>query len=664
MAIVNITAFLICLLSLSYDWEEKLVEVLPVVTCMLVFALYVLAFIRHLSLIDVLSLVIIAAFLIWFIKINKEKRADFTKICMNNVTQASFITAVILIALVIICTSHRVVTWWDDMNFWATDVKSIYYLDGFASKYGNVAPEFGDYPPAGQLFKWYFLHFNPRTFNEGLAFAGYYTMNIIFMLPILRHLKGKNVIMMFLMALSLWFLPSIADVFGYYGFCADLTLACIYGDFLFAVTDDKMDSVGREKGRNFYYIRLALYLGVLVLVKSVGFIWAAFGLIFFVVYRIGMKGGAKNVILNDADVQERDDKSVHRKGCVRNLAVFAAPLITGGSWLLFCLIMRRVTKTTATAVKYITTDEYGLSGYMGDYAKAFLNAFVKLPLHHEKSGLINLTPLAFYICVCLIVIFFYRKGLMPKKQGRIVLLFSIISGAVFYGMIFIAHITIFANETQYLEPLGMIMSIERYGAPFTIGMIIFLTNIWLENGECMFAKEEAVSKSFVSGVWHKYGASLVFVLFVALTAGYENGYYGFIGYRNYVDSLLGVRAGMIDEDARTFLDKLEAIEVGSGTRVLYIQRDDEPRWMENSYIGMEASPVSVVYRNVNLEDAPGDWMEAEIRASHAFYLYVETAPAADGAGVFDEMITDDIFCYEKLYKIEDDGVVLRLSGLP
>lgn len=332
--------------------------------------------------------------------------------------------------------------------------------------------------------------------------------------------------------------------------------------------------------------------------------------------------------------------------------------------MLFCLMMRRITKTTATAVKYITTDEYSLSGYMSDYAKAFLNAFVKLPLHQEKSGLINLTPLAFYICVCLVVILFYRKGLMPKKQGRIVLLFSIISGAVFYGFIFAAHITIFANETQYLEPLGMIMSIERYGAPFTIGMMIFLANIWLENGEYMFVKEEQISKSFVSEFLRKYGTYLVFVLFVALAAGYENGYYALIGYRNAVDSLLGVRACMIDEDAQTFLDKLGAIEVGSGTRVLYIQRDDEPRWMENSYINMEASPVSVVYRNINLEDAAGDWMEAEIRASHAFYLYVETAPVDKGAGVFDEMITDDIFCCEKLYRIENDSGRLHLSGLP
>ena len=43
------------------------------------------------------------------------------------------------------------VSWWDDYNFWATDVKSIFYRNGFADKYANAAPEFGDYPPGTQM---------------------------------------------------------------------------------------------------------------------------------------------------------------------------------------------------------------------------------------------------------------------------------------------------------------------------------------------------------------------------------------------------------------------------------------------------------------------------------------------------------------------------------
>ena len=79
-----------------------------------------------------------------------------------------------------VCVSSKVVSWWDDYNFWATDVKSLFYLDGFAGKYANAAPEFGDYPPGTQMIKWWFMHFSPGRFREGLMFAGYYFMNLSF----------------------------------------------------------------------------------------------------------------------------------------------------------------------------------------------------------------------------------------------------------------------------------------------------------------------------------------------------------------------------------------------------------------------------------------------------------------------------------------------------
>ena len=624
MAIINITAFFIGLFLLSYFWKECLVEIFPVLTCMLILTLYVLAFCHRLNLIDGIGILIIVLFGGWLISRKREQRAAFGKMCLINVTQPSFIAAVLLLAVVILCTSQKAVSWWDDINFWATDVKSLYYLNGFAGKYGNVAPEFGDYPPGGQLIKWWFLHFDPHQFREGLAFAGYYFMNLVFMLPLFRKMRGRNVLVIAGMALSLWLLPGIAEVYGYDGFCADLTMACIYGGFLFAV----IDRDGKKDG--FYYGRLMLYLSVLVLVKSVGFIWALFGLIFLTVYQF-RNGIAKRL---------------------RLLVVCAAPAITGGSWMFFCLLMRRVTKTTATAVTYMTTDEYGISGYTGDFAKAFLEAFVKMPLHKNKTPVLDMTPLSFYLCICLLVIFFYRKDMMPKKQGRLVLWFSIMSGALFYGIIFIAHITIFATETQYLEASGMISSIERYGAPFTIGTLLFLAQIWMDCGGSLFTRAKW---SFLQ----KYGPCICLILFVALTAEWQTGYHGLIGYRKEVQEQLAERKDMIDEDAVVFLEKIEQLGTGHSARVCYVQRDDEPRWVRNSYTNMEASPISVVYKVVNLDDAVPDWMAQEIRDSHAEYLYVEKTDA-DVEKVFNIMTDAGTFSCEVLYRIEDDGSQMRL----
>lgn len=106
----------------------------------------------------------------------------------------------------------------------------------------------------------------------------------------------------------------------------------------------------------------------------------------------------------------------------------------------------------------------------------------------------------------------------------------------------------------------------------------------------------------------------------------------------------------------------QPLETAGDTRVCYIRRGDAPRWVNNSYLGYEASPVSVVYRSVNLEDAPTDWMVQEIRASHAGYLYAEETEADAGA-VFDEIMETGEFACGVLYRIVDEGGVLRLVSV-
>ena len=631
--LLHICAALICISFLACYFRVMLVETMPVLVCMLVLILYALAMIHRLSWIDGLAAVVAAAFVAWIAGRPGEVRKNFATECRDKVTQVSFIAAAMLLLVITVCTMGKVVTWWDDINFWAADVKSLYYLDGFAGKYENVAPEFGDYPPAGQLFKWLFLHFDPHMFREGLAFVGYYTMNISFLLPLLRKIKGRNVPMLFLVAAALWFLPSIAEVYGYEGFCADLTMACIYGSFLFAVTDRETPSA------LFYYGRLALYLGVLVLVKSIGFVWALFGIIFFVLYQF---------------CEYREGGPLSDGWKRRTISVAVLPILTGSSWMLFCLLMRRVTKTTATAVKYMTTDEYGISGYTGEFARAFIRAFIGSPLHKDKSLVIDLTPLGFYLCICLIVVLFYKLHVLPKRTGKLILWFSVISGALFYLIIFLAHITIFATETQYLEVSGMISSIERYGAPFTIGTIVFLMGIWTDGSEHIFAERK------VPGFMHRYGTYLCLILFVALTAGYRAGYDGLIGYHNDTADELVKRADMIGEDEAQFLETISVLGREQGARVCYIRRGDVPRWVNNSYTAYEASPISVVYKSVNLDDAPTDWMTEEIRSSHATYLYAEETDADAGA-VFDEITQTGTFSCGVLYRISDDGTEMKLT---
>lgn len=635
MILLHMLAVLVCILLLAWRFRVSLVEVLPVFTCGLVFVLYLLAFLHHLSWIDGVAVLAVAAAVGWFFRQKKEEREAFLCACRYNMTRPSFITGILLLVVVAVCTSSKLVTWWDDFNFWAVDARALYFSDGFAGKYGNVAAAFGDYPPATQLIKWWFLHLNPQEFKEGLAFAGYYTMNLVFLLPLLKKEKGKNVFILLFMAAALWLFPSVGEYFGYNGFCADLTMACIYGAFLYAVTDREVES------EVFYYGRLALYLGVLVIVKSIGFVWTLFGLVFFLLYWRSGEGREQN----------RDGgKQAVMRGL---LSMILLPAATGGTWLLFCLLMRRVANSTTTAVKYMVTDEYGLSGYMGEYAAAFVRAFFGSPLHRDESLFINMTPFGCYLCICLLSLLFLKWKLLSGRMGRLVLGFCTVSGALFYGIIFLAHITIFAGETQYLETSGMILSIERYGAPFTIGTLLFLAHIWLNGGSRLFESEKF--PQFV----RRYGVQLCFILFVALTANYQIGYYGLVGYRDDLEMHQDEREGYLDAQAEAFLNEIEILRTDHRARVYYIRGTETPGF-HNVYTSYAAAPASVVYREAHPDREAMDWVFQEIRNSHASYLYADE-PDAGAYTIFDGVTQGEAFSCGMLYRIMDDGENIQLT---
>lgn len=637
MALVHILAVLICILFLAWRFRVSLVEALPVFVCGLTLVLYVLAFFRRLAWIDGIAVLVLLLSAVWLVSRKKEERKNVIRVCFQNMTQPSFVLGAVLLAAVAVCTFTKMVTWWDDFNFWAVDARALYHSGGFAGRYGNVAPAFGDYPPGSQMMKWWFLHLNPTEFREGLAFAGYYTMNLAFLFPLLKKWKGKNVFFMALMAAALWFFPSVGEYFGYYGFCADLTMACIYGGFLYAVTDREVES------EVFYYGRLGLYLSVLVLVKSIGFVWALFGLIFFLLYQRSGEGRKGN---GDGG----------KWTWLRRLLVIAAPpAVTGGSWMLFCLFMRRVANSTTTAVKYVVTDEYGLSGYMGEYAAAFLRAFFGSPLHRTKSFFLDLTPIGCYLCICLISLLFWKMKLLSAKMGKLILGFCTVSGALFYGIIFLAHITIFAGETQYLDTAGMILSIERYGAPFTIGTLLFLAQVWMNNGERLFDKEK------FPALIRRYGVPVCFILFVALTANYQVGYDGLAGYRDDLEEQRLDREGYVDGEAEAFLDAIQVLRPDKRARVYYFRGADTPEF-HNIYTSYLAAPVSVVHKEIDLDEASADWVIGQIKGSHASYLYVADTDADENA-VFDAVTQGEAFSCGVLYRIADDGETIKLTRM-
>lgn len=604
-AAVNLAAFGVLVAFLSLRWRERIVDVLPVAACLLVLLLYVLAFPGWLYAIDGIAAAVLLLAAVSLPGIGKERRRELCRRFGRELAHPGFFAAVLLLAGTAFLVRGRVVTWWDDLNFWAADVKALYAMGGFAAKYTNVAPEFGDYPPATSLIKWWFVHFSPEGFSEGLMFAGYYFILFVFLVPLTGRLRGKNPVMVLLAAAGLWALPGVAESFYTRGMCADLVMAVIYGAFLAAVTDRE------EHAPLFRTLRPALYLSVLVLTKSVGFLWAAFGLVYFLLYRWKERREGK------------DGKGVG--GRLWPVAVMlCAPALTGGSWMIFCLLMRRVARLTGAAFSMAAGHlPILLPETRAGLLASFAEAFVCWPLHGDRTWGIDFSPLGLFLFLCALIFLFRRMGILERGEARLLACFLPVSGLLFYGINLVSHLTIFAVETQYLEPSAMISSIERYGAPFTVGSLYLfvhlLTRRWTQ-------AERAEGGGKDRGRWrmfHENRAYLACFCFVLFTTNWMGIYDGLYGYRERVEQDQRARAEMISEKPRAFLELADSLQVGRGMRVLYLRDAAENRWTENTYVAYEASPVSLVFGGVDGGTMNSQDIRNALEASHAGYLYLD-----------------------------------------
>ena len=645
MAVVLLAAFLLIACLLALRFEKQLTAVLPSATCILILTLYVLAFFRRLSWIDYFSTAIVAGAVLRVLFLSGEKKKKLFARLRELFCAPSAIAALVLLTGAVLLTGNKIATWWDDLNFWATDVKALYALDGFAAKYTNAASEFGDYPPGIQLLKWWFVHFKPDSFSEGLMFAGYYFGVFVFLMPLLGRLdealqndrrRGKQLFWIVVLAVCLAAFPSMTETFYLGGMCADLVMAVIYGVILMSCLEDRAvpgaDAAAADtaavdaaasRSRAFSNLRIALYLGVLVLVKSVGFLWAAFALIFVWFWRL--HGAA--------------DK---KKEIRQLLCITALPAVSGGSWMLFCLLMKRVAKLTGAAVSMASGSlPILLEGTVQKLLHAYAEAFAVWALHRDGCSGIGVSALALFVIFLIGIAGLYRRKLLTKTERNFLFVYVPLTGIVFYGINLVSHLTIFATETQYLEATGMIASIERYSAPFTVGTMYLLFGIFLERSPKL---------------WGKISPYAVLAAAVLLCANWGAVYDGMIGYRQRLDDDLQARSNMITEASEEFLEKMSKQDVGSGMRVLYLKNaQDAAQWVRNTYISFEASPVSVLFGGIGEDTTSGQVWEL-VQASHAGYLYADETDEA-----LKELFAPytEEFAWKTLYRIKmNDGMLI------
>lgn len=564
---------------IAYRYETELVVSLPVSAGGLILVLYLLAFFRGMEAIVVIAGIVVIAEVACCVK-----KKELKKVLLGICTIQNLIAAVFLV-LIVIAGKDFIAYWWDDINYWTTDAKAMYYLNGFPGKYGNVAPEFGDYPPAISLFKWVFLKMS-ITYNEGLAYSGYQALVFILCLPLLKAVKCKNkminVLAQTVGCIVLILLPTVCNIVCFEGTCAEVPMGLMYGNLICAIVNLPKE----EKRFNLNAWMIAIYSGLIVLTKNVGMEWAGYGLILFFIITFGQIPKEK------------------RKYA---LAPWALPVMACGTWFSLCMLNRRVAKLTSASVHMATGGNFNPSDYVDEKIGYFVKGFLAEPMHTNSTGILDLSAVSFFAILTVVFAYITYYGILERKKGKVLVIYTIITGLLAYGIVFLGHITIFATETQYQSSEVMAISMSRYAAPFTVGMLFVAISLLTQKDN--------------------WKITLACGLFVLLTCDYAAPVTGLITYRDKTDEVIKGREDMT-ADATKFIAAVDDDTELWGHRVLYLRDGGTVHWVHDTYINNAAAPVAVVYGSVDAE-SDEEYLRRIIDESHVVYVYVDDVDGLD-----------------------------------
>ena len=640
--------------NIEKDHRLKYYDALPLMTAGLILVLYVLAYFRAMEYIWVVAAFIFAALIVRLIMV--KKRATDTQVFAGGYSpSANDLVMTAVFALICVITSvlikDHVVKWWDDVNYWATDAKALYYLNGFPGKYGNVAPEFGDYPPAIQIVKWCALKLSPHIYKEGLAFIGYTLMNMIFMLPLMRATGRMKLPVRIIWMIVIMLIPGIVNDVWSYGACADVTMGIAYGAMLLGIYEivaerssssayadrtlkERSDREKQSARTEFLpYIKVALYGAITALCKNTGFMWVTFAVILLIVLTVAEKIREGRTNPAPADVQDGVVRSRINKAYVILTVCFI--YMIQGSWWANCILRRRIAKLTGALAKTATGGGMAMPEDASDKLRYYVLGFLKEPMHTSHTWALDISAFAMFALIVAAYAFLIHINTKQKRMARVALVYSLVTGLAIYIIVLLSHMSIFATETQYGSSEVMAISISRYGAPFTIGtfMLLICMGADLISGLRMGNKkqEESMDNDTTdAGPAETCDRSVIswiaaIAVFIMLTTDYPAYAYLLSGYRDDRDVDLNARAEMIDPEGQEYIDYLNLLpedryEQVKGHRVLFLRDGSRIHWVNDTYINYEVAPIATVYASYD-EDMTEEEISDIVSTSHAEFVY-------------------------------------------
>ena len=126
-------ALLLLSARIAHVYRENILDSITVSFAGLLMVLYLLAFFDGLKGIGVISILVVVYIFVRMVMDARADKSSFAKEISESgrlLADPGVIFAVICSAVVGVLTRQQVFTWWDDINFWSSDARQMFFMNG------------------------------------------------------------------------------------------------------------------------------------------------------------------------------------------------------------------------------------------------------------------------------------------------------------------------------------------------------------------------------------------------------------------------------------------------------------------------------------------------------------------------------------------------------
>lgn len=458
MGVVNVLGVLCAAALLSARYRRRLEETLPLTVCLGMLVLFVLGMLRRLNWVDGLSIALLIVTLIWLVFRFVREKAFGTvlfKFLKEYILTPGLVCVAVMAVLFWVLASVRYVIDGSELNYWAVEVKSLWYSNGLVDGAHHCALRFSSYTPGMQLVEWWYLHVF-GAWQESIVYFGLFFTRSLMLLPLLRKATFRQWYLMVLYVIGAVMGPTVFSGAVYNALTTDAAMGFFFGYSLFYL----WDATKREGNE----LVVGAGLAAMVLTKQIAIVWALAALFFFFWICQGKRQG---------------------KFTRRWVAALALPLLCWLAWFVFCKVMgleNDLVTTGSNSVQELLQGTYQRPSGTGNILKFITKAFFLSPLNRSGDwdgtrAYLGLSMAGWLVVFAGVPLLCRRsiQGEAPLKRGSAAVRlahFSTGLGLAYLLIYIISFFTIFSKEVyrhaNNMESIVQLM--DRYFVPFYFGM--------------------------------------------------------------------------------------------------------------------------------------------------------------------------------------------------